>query len=325
MKRTARPLACLALVLAICFSNIQAVEAAGNGLRISPVRADVVINPGESKTVPVRVTNITTAPAELKAIINDFTGNADETGNPAIILDPNEYAPSHSLKRFVAPLPNLSLKPGEQKTIDVKISVPKNASAGGYFGAVRFAPAQEGGDSTVTLAGSVGSLILLKVPGDIKEHLAIKSFDVRKNDSASSFFTTNKDLSAVVRFQNLGNVQVAPFGKIILKNRSGKVLSTMEVNSVTPPGNVLPDSVRKFPVSIKNVGSFGQFKLEGNFGYGADGQLLSASTTFYVIPTNLIIAFILIVLLLVFLVFGMPKLIRAYNRRVIRQAGRARR
>jgi hypothetical protein len=160
------------------------------------------------------------------------------------------------------------------------------------------------------------------VPGNITERLTIASFDVRHKDSPSSFFTSNKDLTATVRLQNQGNLQEAPFGKILLKNRSGKVLATYELNNTSPPGNVLPDSIRKFPVDLKKVGGFGQYKLEGNFGYGANGQLLSASTTFYVIPKVVVVIFVGIVLLLAFLIFGLPRIIRGYNQRVLRKAGR---
>jgi hypothetical protein len=108
----------------------------------------------------------------------------------------------------------------------------------------------------------------------------------------------------------------------LLKNHSGKVLAEYEINNVSPPGNVLPNSIRLFSEPLTKVGSFGEYKLEGNFGYGSNGQLLSASTTFYVIPAWLIIAFIALVLLLAFLIFGLPRLIKAYNRRVLRKAGR---
>jgi hypothetical protein len=297
----------------------------GNGLRISPVRKDLVINPGQSQTVYIGVTNVTGAPATLQAVVNDFIGNPDESGNPAIILDPNQFASSHSLKRYIGPINNFSLSPGQSKDVPVVITVPKNAAGGGYFGAVRFGPAgsNSGPNQTVSLAGSVGSLILVKVPGDIKEEVHISSFDVRRNDHPSSFFLTNKNLSVTTRFKNMGNVQEAPFGKILLKNRSGKILSTFEINNTQPPGNVLPDSIRKFPVPINKVGSLGQYKLEGNFGYGASGQLLSASTTFYVIPKWLILTFVAVVVLLVFLVFGVPRLVKAYNRRILRKAGRS--
>jgi len=324
-----RSVALLGLLAAVLISVAVPARAAtptgpGNGLRVSPVRNDITINPGETKTVTINVTNVTASPARFQAVVNDFIGSPDESGNPAIILDPNKFAPKHSLKRFIQPIPNFDLQAGQEKAIAVTIKVPANASGGGYFSAVRFAPASELNDPSqnLSLTGSVGSLILVKVPGDIKEQLSIASFDVRNKDKVNNFFTTNKGIDVVIRFQNGGNIQVAPFGKVLLKNRSGKLLATYEVNASEPRGNVLPDSVRKFTVPLKNIGSFGQFKVEGNFGYGSEGQLLTASTTFYVVPRALVLIFIAIVLLLAFLVFGLPRLIKTYNRRVLRKAGR---
>jgi hypothetical protein len=316
------------LTLASLATPVSAATAkqGGNGLRVSPVRSDLTIKPGETQNLTINVTNVTAAPATFQTIVNDFMANPNESGSPAIILNPNEFSQSHSLKRFVAPVADFSLAPGQQKAIVVKIAVPTNAAGGGYFGAIRFAPAgsNTGPNQTVSLAGSVGSLVLLKVPGNISEKVSIASFDARINDRPSSFFTTNKDIDAVVRFQNQGNIQEEPFGKILLKNRSGKILGQYEVNNTNPPGNVLPDSIRKFPVSLQNkVGKFGQYKLEGNFGYGSSGQLLSASTTFYVIPTSVIVGFVLLVLLIIFIVLVLPRLVRAYNRRVVSRAGRA--
>lgn len=315
----------LATLLAIGLSASPLVQAAdgpgGNGLRVTPVRTpqDLVINAGDSYTYSIQVTNVTSASADLQAIVNDFTASPDESGNPAVILDPTKFAQSHSLKRFIQPIPNFSLDAGKTKQVSVVISVPKNAAAGGYYGVVRFAPASTtlGPNQNLGLAGSVGSLILIKVPGDLKEQLTIASFDARKNDKPDTIFTTNKNLTATVRFRNSGNVQEQPFGKILLKNRSGKTLATYEINNVTPPDEVLPDSIRKFSIPLKKVGKFGEYKLEGNFGFGNGGQPLSASTTFYVIPIWLVLLVIGIVALIVFLVFGLPRVIKAYNERVV--------
>lgn len=315
-------------ITAVGFARVNAADSpqkdTGNGLRVSPVRTDLVIEPGKTQTVNINVTNVTSKPATFQAVINDFTGNPNETGNPAIILDPSKGAPSHGLKKYIARISDFSLQPGQQKTIIATINLPADLPGGGYFGAIRFAPAGTQNDPrrNVNLAGSVGSLILIKVPGDIKEQLTISSFDTRVKDSPSIFFTSNKNITATVRFQNQGNIQEAPFGKIRLKNRSGKVLASYELNNTTPPGNVLPDSIRKFPVPLDKVGKFGQFKVEGNFGYGNSGQLLTASTTFYVVPILYIIIFVLLVLLLLFLIFVMPRIVRTYNRRVLRRAGR---
>lgn len=303
---------------------VSAANTGGNGLRIAPVRTDLTIPPGTSQTITINVTNVTSTPATLQTIVNDFVANPNESGEPALILDPTQFASSHSLKRFITPSGNFTLAPGQQKNIPIVITIPANAAGGGYYGAVRFAPATSsvGPNQNLSLAGSVGSLVLVKVPGNIKEQLSIASFDVRLANNPSTFFTTNKGLTATIRFQNEGNIQEEPFGKILLRNRSGKVLATYELNNVNPPGNVLPDSTRKFNVTLDHVGSFGQYKLEGNFGYGSGGQLLSASTTFYVIPLSLIWGFIIFALLLIFIIFGMPKLIKAYNKRVLRNASR---
>lgn len=312
-----------AVVLLLAVAPGAASAAGGNGLRVSPVRSDITVNPGQTKVVTIIVTNITSTPASLQAVINDFSASSDESGQPAIILNNNQFAKSHSLKRFAKPVPNFTLQPGEQKNISVTISVPADAAGGGYYGAVRFAPASPGGaNQTVSLAGSVGSLIIATVPGDIKDQLSISSFDVRSGVHPRSLFTSNKGITSVVRFQNSGNVQEQPFGKILLKDRSGKILGQYEINNSDVRSNVLPDSIRKFTVPLDKVGSWGVFKLEGNFGYGSNGQLLAASTTFYVIPLIAIVLFIGAVIVLAFLIFGLPRLVRAYNRRIIQKSNR---
>ena len=297
----------------------------GNALRISPVRQDLVIKPGTSKTVDVFVENLTSQPANLEGIINDFTASTDESGTPRILLDKDSYAPSHGLKRYVQAIDDFTLKPKEQKDIKVTITIPKDAAGGGYFGAVRFAPSSTNSNKQVSLSASVGSLLLVTVPGNITEQMSIASFNVGKIDSktkeakASSLFTNSKDLSSFVRFQNSGNIQEYPFGKITLK-KSGKVLATAEINSTDPRGAVLPDSIRKFATSLDGkANSFGKYTIEGNFGYGSKGQLLSAKTSFYVVPMAYIVGAIIVILLILFAVF-IPRFMKRHDRKLLSKA-----
>lgn len=295
------------------------VYSGGNALKISPVRQDVEIKPGESKVIDVYVQNLTTTKADLRGIVNDFVAGNDESGQPNIILDENQAAPSHSLKQYVTKIPNFSLAPNEQKDIKVTITIPATAKPGGYFGAVRFAPQSADTDKNVTLSASVGSLVLVKVPGEIKEQVGLASFDVRKDDAAGSFFTSGDGLKAVARFENTGDVQEQPFGKIALK-KGGKVLAVYEINNTQPRGNVLPDSIRRFSADLSNVGSFGKYTIEGNFGYGTKGALLTGSKTFYVVPVPVIVAIALAIIVVLLLVFVLPKLIRNYNQRIVQKA-----
>lgn len=301
----------------------QTAVVGGNALKVSPVRSDVTLDPGKQQTIPIFVTNITSVPTTLHTAINDFVASADESGKPSIILDENQYAPSHSLKQFIAPVKNFTVGANSTVTINVIITVPKGSAGGGYFGAIRFEPASTAGSKVLNLSASVGSLILLKVNGDIKEHMNVSSFDVRRGDNAATLFTGAKGLVNVIRFQNTGNVQLEPFGKVLLK-RFNKTVSQYEVNNKQPRGNVLPDSVRRFQVNLDRVGSFGKYTVEGNFGYGSTGQLVSAKATFYVIPVFLMVLILAVIVGLLFLIFGLPRLLRSYNRRIVRRASRRR-
>ncbi|HET7827694.1 MAG TPA: hypothetical protein VFK97_02400 [Candidatus Saccharimonadales bacterium] len=310
-----------AAVLAASVSN-NSITSNGNGYRISPVVTNLTVNAGQSASVPVYLTDISTAPENLQVVIDDFQAK-DETGTPALLLN-GQSLPQHSLKQYTSlPVSTLALSPGQTKSLLVDIKIPANAVAGGYYGAVRFTPATASGQKNVNLAASVGSLILVKVPGNVYENVTITNFGVGRGTQTRSLFFGNNDLNAIVKFRNNGDVQEQPFGKIILK-RGGQALASYEVNNTDPRGNVLPDSVRRFSLNLDKVGSFGKYTIEGNFGYGANGQLISASSTFYVVPFWLAILVIALILLIILGLFAFPRLLRRHDRRILRQAKRDR-
>ena len=293
----------------------------GNGLKISPVRNDLTISPGTAQTIDVYVTNLTSQPANLQGVVDDFTAGADESGTPYILLN-GEKAPSHSLKGYVAPIGDFALGANQQKDIKVTVSIPKGVAGGGYFGAIRFLPASTNGSKNVNLTASVGSLVLVTVPGPVTEQLSLVSFDVRHMDpktnqlgGPSVLFTSNKNLDGVARFQNSGNLQEGPFGKMLLK-KGNTVVATYEINTETPRGVVLPDSIRRFSVPLSGLGSFGKYTLEGNFGYGSKGQLLSAQTSFYVVPLSVVVIVVVVILAILVGIF----LLRVYIRNAVKRA-----
>jgi hypothetical protein len=300
-----------------------APAVATNGYRVSPVRTDLTIKPGSTTTVTVFIQNASSAVENIQTVINDFQPPTDESGNPALLLN-GATAPNHSLKQFVTiPKPTFTLQPNQQAAVNLTLNVPAGTAAGGYYGAVRFAPLGANGDKNINLSASVASLVLITVPGNLSEQLSIAGFGVTqgKDTAPKSLFFNDKNLHAIVRFQNGGNVQEQPFGKINLK-RGAKPLGTYAINDAEVPGNVLPDSIRRFTVNLTHVSWYGKYKVEGNFGYGSKGQLLTAQATFWVIPIIFIIIAVLIILLILFFIFGLPRLIRRYNRRVITRANR---
>lgn len=291
----------------------------GNGLKISPVRQDLTIEPGGSRTVSMFIENITAFPLTVNGIKNDFIPSDDESGEPRIILDDKESAPSNSFKSLVGTLPSVRVQPNERREVRFSITVPEDAVGGGYYGAVRYTPGNPETDKNVSLNASVGTIFLIRVPGDIKEQLKVESLEARHKNNTGSLFDSGP-IDVVIRFRNYGNIHVQPFGKVAVKDFSGKVIHEFEINNTQPRGSVLPSSIRKFDYPIKHDKFFGRYTIEGSFGYGENGELIQARKVFYVIPFKLIAA---VLLALAFLIFVLPRIIRAYNRRIIQRAGTA--
>ncbi len=302
-------------------STANSEQAGGDNLRISPLRSELSIKPGETGKVTVYLQNLTTQTVNFKAINNDFIAGSKEDGMPDIILDENEYAPIHSLKRFMQPIENMQLAPGERKAVDVVINVPQNAQAGGYFGAIRFAPALADGSSSVSVSGSVTSLILMTVPGNLVENLSVKQFGVQQNGKTATRFSNSKDIKALIRLENKGNVHVAPFGEVFVE-KGKKVIYSAKINDTTPKGLILPDSVRKWEVPLKDIGSFGKYKVTAVVSYGGSNQTMTMEQTIWIIPAAFIIGAIVILLAIIVIVFLIVKSLKAYKQRILRGARR---
>jgi hypothetical protein len=310
-------------VIIVLFAGSHAFAAnnTANTLKVSPVRTDVEIKPGESKTVKTTVTNLTDGPITVKPIENDFVAG-DERGTPALILDEDKFAPTHSLKRFMTPLKNVTIPAGQSKNIEVVITVPANAQPGGYFGAVRFAPTNPDGGGQVNLSGSVASLILMTVPGPAVEKLELTEFNIQQNGVTGTNFRTPNNLQATVRFENKGSVQLGPFGKVSVK-QGDKVIYASDFNNKNPRDMTLPDSARRWDIPLKNIGNFGKYTVTAVFTYGAKNQSIEVTKSFWVIPTTVIIWSIVGLIVLIGLIVGIWLFLRSYKRRILQSAGAA--
>jgi len=323
----------LALVAAVAvtavFSHQSFAQSADstNVIKISPVRTDIQIASGKSGTVPITVTNLTKGPININPVENDFTG-ADENGTPALILDANTYAPTHSLKRFLIPIGVTTIPAGQSVTINVKITVPVEQQAGGYFGAIRFAPTLPDDSGQVNLSPNVASLILLTVPGDVTELLNLTDFTVQQGGKNvnSPFITSNSDLTTYIRFENKGNIQESPFGQITVKN-FGKVVSTTNFNVDAPRDEILPDGARRWTEPLKDIGTFGHYTVTATVTYGKNNITVTAVKSFWVIPQWMIFAAIGALVLIIAVIIFLVIFIRGRGRRAARNqlTGRYRR
>ena len=295
------------------FAQAQNDQSA-NGFRISPVRNELTIEKGTSQTVSIMVENPSSLPIKAAALINDFQASDSEDGQPRILLD-NTFAPNHSLKRLVSNIPDTDIAPGGRKEVKVTITIPTNAVAGGYYGAVRFVPAENKKSANIALTASVGSIFLVNVPGNIKEHLELVQFTAAVNGSGKKIITSGK-VSIITRLKNDGDTHEKPFGKIQVKNSKGVVVELAEINNTDPQANILPDSTRKFETTLTNKKWFGRYTVTASLGYNpSDGDLINAKTTFWYIPAWMVAVFSVLVLVLVFAAYMLYRKIRVRAKR----------
>lgn len=295
--------------------NAESINSSTNTLKVTPVRTDIEVKPGESKTVKVTVNNLTNDAIKISPIENDFVAG-DERGTPALILDADQHAPTHSLKRFLKPIDDVVIPAKKAATIDVVITVPAGAQAGGYFGAIRFAPSDPAGGGQVNLSGSVASLILLTVPGNTVEKLNLTNFEVQQDGKSGTQFATPDKLSVLARFENKGNLQVGPFGKVSVK-QGNKVVYSADFNDRTPREVILPDSARRWDIPLKNIGTFGKYTVSATFTYGKNNQTVEAEKSFWVFPQWLIIAIVVGILAVIGLVVAIWLYIRRYRNKLL--------
>ena len=133
-----------------------------------------------------------------------------------------------------------------------------------------------------SVSSAIGSLIFLRVPGEVVEKGAIRDF------YAEDSIAQTTDQSFVLRFENQGNVHLVPQGTIEITNMWGKVRGKVNINQSSTFGNVLPNSTRKFEFKWHgdaNILEIGRYKAEATLVYGTDAkQTVIRDVYFWIVP-----------------------------------------
>lgn len=292
-----------------------ATNTGGQALEISPPVMTLSADPGQTITAQISLRDISSGILLVNGQINDFIA-AGEDGTPKILLDGSGDNP-YSIKNWISPFTEMTLLPKQIKTFPITIKVPADASPGGHYGVIRFTsvpPELKG--TGVSLSASLGSLVLIKVSGNVKENLAVQEFTAYNSGQPSSLFESSP-VQFIARLKNTGNMHEQPTGQITITDMFNKKVADVIINQ--PPRYILPNSIRKFDQSLDsgqlgNKVLFGQYHAKLNVTYGVNKQIVTSEITFWVIPYRLIGAGIV---LLVGGFFALRFLIRRYNHHII--------
>lgn len=278
-----------------------------NDFVVEPGKTEIFVNPGETVTKNITITNRIDKTVKFKLTTEDMTGTNDPQSPIKLLGD--ESGP-YSLKNFIEPeISEFSLELGERIVIPVKVSIPIDAEPRGYYGAliVSNEPEVLGGEQSketegkARLVSRIGSLFLLRINGEGLESGSLEDFKLIGPDKP---FYEKRPSGFEILFKNTGNVHLVPHGKIIIKNILGKDVGMVPVDAYFS----LPDSVRYREVLWQEGSGLGRYTANLSLypGYGNDNE--EASLAFWIIPWKILaITFVGLVLLISFIYYVLTR------------------
>ena len=270
-------------------------------VNVSPARIgddySLRLDRGEKEVIWVQVTNPSNQTVQIETVIQDYIVGGSDGTTPILM---NEQAtPSHwTMANWVSVGGGATriLDPQEQVMIPLTITVPRNANWGGHYAAVvqRLRPAA-GQQQTLAGSGSrivpqVATLLYALVGGDevLTQNFEIVDFEferIRETGPVDYQFTLRND----------SNYHIFPDGEIVIRNCLGEV---QEVLPIVSEHNIFPSAIRTYQGVWGKGWGFGPYTAELTFIYGPEEKVISAQTTFWILPVRLLILLALVVVVI---------------------------
>jgi hypothetical protein len=288
----------LLIFLSSCFRFSHAQQSPAEGITISPPINELTINPGQEIVQKILVTNPTENLLELYPSVMNFEA-AGEGGEPNF-YPPAEEARKFAIARWISlSQSKIALSPRQEISFEYTIKVPSDAEPGGHYGVVFLGtkpPEINAGASQVSIASQVGSLILVRVPGDITEEAALEEF-------SAPWFYFKPPVPFSVFIRNKGNTHFKPEGEITIRSWGGKEVERIPINPKN--GNVLPDSRRRFDTNWLPTSSFwripvGRFSADLRTVYGSTDKTLDGKLYFWILPWWFIITVLTLIIIIIY-------------------------
>jgi hypothetical protein len=268
---------------------------------IGPGKTELLLAPGDTYTMNVSAANATGMTKIIKFMTEDM-GASNDPNTPMEFLG-TQKGP-YSLKDFVKPEKDtLTLLAGQRVTMPVTITIPKDASPGGLYGAIMvaannlpdttIAPADQA-VSKVDIITRVAVLLFIRIKGDVLESSYLKDFTADKN------FYEQGPVDFKVTSENTGNVYLSPYGSIEVKDMLGRTIDKRDID----PWFILPKVNRTRDISWNSNFLLGKYTavLTLHRGYlDAKDVVDTKSIDFWVVPWKVITVGLIILILVIWL------------------------
>lgn len=269
-----------------------------NDFVLAGSKVEIWLNPGESYTKELMVTNRLGKKMNFKVEIEDFQGTKDFE-NPTKLLG-DDRGP-YSLKDYLVPeIKEFALEHGQRMILPVTVTIPADAEPGGRYGSVLvsanpiFGADQVDKNQTkgrINLITRLASLFFVGVNGEIHRDARLFDFKTAKN------YYENGPISFQVIFENNSKIHLVPYGIIEIYNTVGRKVAEVEAD----PWFSMPDSLRFREIKWDRGFLLGRYVAKASINRGYDGIIDRKEAVFWVIPWKIILASLF--LLVIFILF----------------------
>jgi len=270
------------------------MEVKGDFL-LGPGKMELWLDPGESVTRTISITNRLGKEMTFRVEIEDFTGSRDPT--ETIRLLGEEKGP-YSLRDYLKPeVKEFTLAHGQRIVLPVEISIPQDAEPGGRYGAVIIAttpPKTEEGEEkeprpAVVIIARLANLFFVRVKGEVIEDGFLKEFKTERR------FYEKGPIPFELLSENNGNVHLAPYGLIEIYNILGRKVDEIELD----PWFAMPDSLRLRETKWNRDFLFGRYTALASVNRGYQDIIDQKSINFWVVPWKIILAGLVMLFLVI--------------------------
>lgn len=241
----------LLMIILIIISSIttKAVEPIKKGLTISPLRNELNIEPGTSKTSSIIMSNLSDEPMAVMLSAEGFN----------VINQQYDYvftSESDVVKWVKYESDSLFLEPGQTKSVNYTVGVPLSTEPGGRYVSLFASTTDNNNDSGFSALRRIASLLYITVEGDVSREGHLITLN-----SPWAIFDSSK-WSATIR--NSGSTHFISRYNI----KTSSILSGKEYSIIENESLIMPSSVRLISGEIPTPKFPGIYKFEYLIGLG---------------------------------------------------------
>lgn len=267
---------------------------------VGPGKVELDIEPGQSKTVMISVSNRTGAAKLFTLEMEDAAGSQDPK-TPIVLL--GEQVGPYTMKDFIAVSDDsFIIEHNTRVRIPVTITLPINTQPGGLYGSLlvttsSITPPNETGAPRSAIVSRIGTLFFITVPGVTERAGEVIDFSTVPQKT----FYTEGPITLGVLFENTGSMYLNPYGSITVRNFLGEEVGFVEIE----PWFVLPKALRLREVTWDRELLLGRYSITAEINRGYEDVVDTKVIYIWVLPWQMMLG----VFAFVFLMFVIIKVV----------------